>query len=175
MTIYLYVKQCSHCTLKYFGKTIQNPYTYNGSGTYWKNHIKKHNVIPKTLQIWTVEQEETTAFALEFSSINNIVNSKDWANLIVENGVGGLSDESRRKMSEANKGTPKSLGRILSEKTRRKMSESHKGRKPSEETRRKMSEAKMGNTIRLGHKHSEETRRKLCKAMARRLGRGPYV
>ena len=36
-------------------------------------------------------------------------------------------------------------GRKLSDETKRKMSEAHKGRTPSEETRKKLSEAKKGN------------------------------
>ena len=55
-------------------------------------------------------------------------------------GVSGavVSDETRRKMSEAQK------GKSLSEETRRKMSETRKGKIPSKETRRKLSEARKG-------------------------------
>jgi len=59
-----------------------------------------------------------------------------------------LSEETRRKISEASK------GKIASEETRRKLSEAHKGRIVSEETRRKMSEASKGKIV------SEETRKK---------------
>ncbi len=59
------------------------------------------------------------------------------------------SEESRRKMSEAQK------GKRLSEETRKKLSDAHIGRKLSEETRRKMSESRRGKH------HSEETRRKM--------------
>jgi group I intron endonuclease len=67
---------------------------------------------------------------------------------------GHLDEETRRKLSEANK------GKTHSEETRRKMSESmtgntcgkaNKGKKygpPSEETRRKISEAKKGIKLR---------------------------
>ena len=40
---YLYIKQHSVTKLKYYGKTTQDPCKYNGSGTYWKNHLKVHN------------------------------------------------------------------------------------------------------------------------------------
>ena len=63
-----------------------------------------------------------------------------------------LSEEARRKISEANKGKP------LSEEHRRKIGEARKGKKHSEESRRKMSEAQKGK------KHSEETRRKISEA-----------
>ena len=49
-----------------------------------------------------------------------------------------MSDETRRKISEAKKG--KKLA-PFSEERRRKMSESHKGKVLSDETRRKLSEA----------------------------------
>ena len=65
-----------------------------------------------------------------------------------------LSEETRRKMSEAQK------GKIVSEETRRKMSEAKKGEKNplfgthlSKKTRRKISEKKKGK------RPSEETRR----------------
>lgn len=41
-TVYLYVKQHSITGLKYFGKTVRDPNTYFGSGTYWNRHIDKH-------------------------------------------------------------------------------------------------------------------------------------
>ena len=39
---HLYIKTHNITGLKYFGKTIGNPYSYKGSGTYWNNHLKKH-------------------------------------------------------------------------------------------------------------------------------------
>jgi group I intron endonuclease len=74
------------------------------------------------------------------------------------------SEETRQKISEATKGNTNMLGKTHSEETRQKMSESKKGRIPSEETRQKMSEAKKGNTNMLGKTHSEETRQKLSAA-----------
>ena len=56
-----------------------------------------------------------------------------------------LSEETRRKMSEARKGKPRS------EETRRKISESEKGKKVSDETRKKISQAGKGK------KQSSET------------------
>jgi hypothetical protein len=49
-------------------------------------------------------------------------------------------------------------GAIISDETKRKLSEAHKGKTHSEETRRKISEAKKGKT------HSEETKRKIGEA-----------
>ena len=43
MTIYyLYVKTHNITGLKYLGFTSANPYTYRGTGDYWKAHINKH-------------------------------------------------------------------------------------------------------------------------------------
>jgi len=48
-------------------------------------------------------------------------------------------------------------GRKLSDETKRKMSEAHKGRTPSEETRKKMSEAKKCNQNLKCKKQKHET------------------
>ena len=86
-------------------------------------------------------------------------------------GVSGavVSDETRRKMSEALKGKPRS------KEIRRKISEAHKGKTHSEKSRRKISEAQKGKTFSEEHKRklsesqkgksrSEETKRKLSEA-----------
>ena len=70
--------------------------------------------------------------------------------------------EVRRKQSEAKKGKK---GKTLSEETRRKMSEARKGRTFSEETRRKISEAKKGKSSPMkGKKRSDETKQKMSEA-----------
>jgi group I intron endonuclease len=74
------------------------------------------------------------------------------------------SDETKRKISLANKGNKRSLGRILSEETRQKISEGNKGKILSEETRKKISEGNKGNNNWLGKTHSEETRQKISEA-----------
>lgn len=74
--------------------------------------------------------------------------------------------EARRKMSKAHKGKPSTWkGKHPSPESRKKMSESHKGAYPSLETRRKMSEAHKGaNHPNYGKHLSAETRRKLSEA-----------
>jgi hypothetical protein len=110
-TIYLYVKQHSITKLKYFGKTqSSNPYKYPGSGSYWSKHIRKHGKSHiLTLEIWGFDDQQLcTEFALKFSEENNIVESKDWANLRPENGIDGLpkgfnghmTEERRKQNSE---------------------------------------------------------------------------
>ena len=75
-------------------------------------------------------------------------------------GLSGLvhSEETKRKVSDANK------GRTQSEETRKKRSEALKGKTLSEETKRKMSEVRKGKSNAFyGKSHSEETKRKLRK------------
>ena len=93
MLIYLYVKKHNKTGLKYFGKTTKNdPYRYNGSGTYWKRHLNVHGKDISTLEVWKFDNiDECVKFALDFSEKNNIVESKDWANLNIENGRDGVS------------------------------------------------------------------------------------
>lgn len=86
-------------------------------------------------------------------------------------GVSGfvMSEESRKKLSEAMKGKPKSeehrrklsdagKGKKHLEETKRKISETTKGKKLSEETKRRMSVAKKGKKL---GPLSEERKRKL--------------
>jgi hypothetical protein len=112
MSIYLYIKQCKHCGLKYFGKTInKNVSRYFGSGHYWKRHINLHgreNVV--TIRVWEFDdQSAATDFALQFSKDYNIVGSKNWANIIPEDGNNGnssavITDDLRNKFKKANAG-----------------------------------------------------------------------
>ena len=90
MITYLYHKRHKLTGLNYFGKTIRDPYTYHGSGVYWNSHLEKHGADIETVQVWEFNNiAECSKFATDFSTINNIVESKDWANLIVENGTTG--------------------------------------------------------------------------------------
>ena len=77
-----------------------------------------------------------------------------------------LSEETKRKMSEAKKGKSAywNIGRHHSEEARKKISETSKGKHLSKETRRKMSEAKKGNQHRKGMHISEETKKKMSKS-----------
>jgi len=80
-----------------------------------------------------------------------------------------LSDETRRKISEAHKGIMPSektrkllsvmrMGKKHSEDTCRRISEAQMGKKLSRETRKRISEAHMGKNL------SEETRRKISES-----------
>ncbi len=104
----LYIKQCSHCKLKYFGKTKSKDIdSYPGSGTYWNAHLKKHSA--ESIHLWNSDwyyDKSISRFALKFSSINKIVESNNWANLKPENGLDGgfiLTEESHIKRIETRK------------------------------------------------------------------------
>ena len=132
---------------KYFSKTTRyftesDLLKYGGSGVYWRKHLKKHGK-ELTVQIHGIYSLDETStdyvkpIALKFSEDNDIVNSKEWANLIPENGLNGngppsyykCSEETRKKLSLAN------LGRIISEETKLKISQSKTGKIVSEETK----------------------------------------
>jgi hypothetical protein len=92
--IYLYIKTHNKTGLKYLGKTVQDPFTYKGSGKRWINHIKKHGNDVTTEIVGTYETIDN--FRLDSVIISekyNIVNSEEWANLRLETGDGGDTSE----------------------------------------------------------------------------------
>lgn len=143
ITYYLYLKE-SPLGLKYLGMTTRNPYKYKGSGKYWVRHLKSHNfslIDIKTLILFESNNKlEVDTFALKFSVENDIVNSKNFANLMPESGIDCT------------------IGRICSEETKKKISMANKGRIPSKES---IEKAKNNRKIKVGFRHTEETRKKL--------------
>lgn len=75
---YLYIKEHQLTKLKYFRKTTSDyPYSYLGSGKYWKQHIRKHgkeNVKTLWCQLFTCI-EDLVHYAILFSHENNIKES----------------------------------------------------------------------------------------------------
>ncbi len=85
---FLYIKTHNQTGLKYFGKTTQNPFKYFGSGKYWRVHVRIHGYDISTEILGLFEDEnECKNRALQFSKENDIVKSKQWANLKEENGI----------------------------------------------------------------------------------------
>jgi hypothetical protein len=83
-----------------------------------------------------------------------------------------VSEETRKKMSESQKGKKLSeeqiehlreLGRNVSEEIKKRISITNTGRKLSEETRKKMSDSRRGRVV------SEETRKKLSESLKGRV------
>ena len=86
----LYLKE-SPLGLKYLGITSRkNPYTYKGSGSYWKKHLKYHtfssNDVKTIILHQTYCKEELKEKGLYYSKMYNIVDSKEFANLCYESG-----------------------------------------------------------------------------------------
>jgi hypothetical protein len=152
---YLYIKQCRSTGLKYFGKTIaKDPIKYKGSGKYWIRHINRHGNNVETIwyKLFT-DKDELVRFATQFSSQNNIVESSEWANLKIEDGLWGggvkglklgpMSDDHKEKISKSVKRkliesgwVPKPAkvvdpdGRKWKQQAKEKLSETRKGRTP---------------------------------------------
>lgn len=91
MTIKLMVKTHKKTKLKYLCKTESiNPQKYLGSGVYWKRHLKEHGTDIDTEVIFETEsKEEFKKIATQYSNQWNVVSSKEWANLKIEEGDGG--------------------------------------------------------------------------------------
>jgi uncharacterized iron-regulated protein len=124
MTIYLYKKTHKDTGLKYLGKTIAtDPYVYPGSGTYWTKHLEKHgNNVETEILRECVTEEELKFWGQHYSKLWNVVESKEWANLIEEAGPGGFwSNESREKLSRTNK---ESLAKLTPEQKSQRMKNS---------------------------------------------------
>lgn len=123
---WLYIKQHNKTGLKYFGKTTRtDPMQYLGSGLYWQKHLKKHGNDISTIWCQRFEnRDELVSYALLFSKEHSIVESKEWANLMDENGINGgdtgITDAGRKRLAEH--GT----GRRHSDKTKQKIRDARK-------------------------------------------------
>ena len=124
MTIYLYKKTHKDTGLKYLGKTIaKNPYVYPGSGTYWTKHLETHgNNVETEILRECATKEELKFWGQYYSKLWNVVESKEWANLIEEAGPGGLwSKESKEKLSQTKK---QELAKLTPEQNSQRMKKS---------------------------------------------------
>ena len=145
---HLYLKTHNITGLKYFGKTIKDPYKYSGSGTYWKKHLAMYGYDCSTEIIGIYDdKEECMKSALNYSLRFDVAKSSDYANLKIENGDDGgsepgakRSEETKRRISERMMGnnhnpmigTLKGIdhpmfGKKHSEEAKRRISEKNKG------------------------------------------------
>jgi hypothetical protein len=172
---YLYIKTHNKTGLKYFGKTTNNPYRYNGSGKHWLAHIKKHgNDISTEILGYYTSLEECKNAALTFSKDNKIVESLSWANMINENGIDGgatireyqpMTNDTKEKLSISlsgkvpwNKGMKNATPGNKQPRTqeqKEKISKSLKGKSRSPESIEKGRQSNIGRIV------SEETRLKI--------------
>ncbi len=93
MPIYLYVKTHNQTGLKYLGKTTDSdPHAYPGSGLYWSYHLKQHGKDYSTeILLETEDPTEIQKVGQYYSTLWNVVESNDWANLQPEEGQGFVS------------------------------------------------------------------------------------
>lgn len=166
-----------------------------GRNKYWNNIVNKteyHIEIILDDLTWEdaclKEQEFIKLYGRKNLKTGSLVN-------LTDGGEGTLntiiSDETRKKMSDFQKGNKHRVGKLHNEETKEKISEAlqgnkiwvgkthteetkqkiskankgkpaaFKGRTHSEESLKKMSEAKKGNQNHKGFKHSDETKRKI--------------
>lgn len=175
MTIYLYVKTHNVTGLKYLGQTSSNdPYKYQGSGKYWRLHLKKHgnNVTTEILKECE-SKADIKEWGIYYSKLWNVVESEQWANLKEECGDGGRqSEEVRRRIGEAGKGRiPWNKGKQMwsahereqigirnsnrgpqSAETIAKRVEKNTGKRRSDEQKQRASAAQKGRTLTEDHK-----------------------
>ena len=96
LTIYLMVKTHQKTGLKYLCTTTKNPFTYNGSGIDWCNHLRKYGYEHNTeIVMECANQTELYYWGSYYSKLWNVVKGQDdygnkiWANRIPETGGGG--------------------------------------------------------------------------------------
>ncbi len=101
MMITLYKKTHRKTGLKYLGKTVQDPYEYQGSGKHWSRHIAKHGYDVDTEILFESDNpEEIRKWGEYYSQLWNVVESKEWANLKIEQGDGGWDHINSKLTSE---------------------------------------------------------------------------
>lgn len=93
---YLMIKEIEQTGLKYLCKRKQNLYDskdhikYKGSGILWNRILRAHPEYTITTTILGLySSKELIKQGLYYSELYNIVDSNDWANLILESGNGG--------------------------------------------------------------------------------------
>lgn len=181
---WLYVKVHLITGMKYFGKTIKDPYKYKGSGKYWIAHMKRHGRDVKTIFAKRfTDPHEMTKFAKIFSDDNRIASSDEWANLNEENGFDGapvghkphkFTDEQKEKISRSSKrawANKEMRERIL---LAQKKSWTDERREKQSEYLRTIAwtdERRMSHKEKLtGRKKSDETKKKLRKSHSKEWG-----
>lgn len=132
---------------------------YFGSGKLLKKAIKKYKKENFKNEIIEVVESRFQANVMEKIWITKEKSLGKAEYNIADGGQGGghpQTIETKRKISESNKGKPKS------EEAKRKMSEAAKGKTKSEEHKKKISEAAKGeNNPMYGKYHSKETKKKI--------------
>lgn len=123
ITYYLCVKTHQKTGLKYLCQTKSaDPYNYKGSGTNWQKHLKEYgNVHTTEILRECYTKEELKKYGLYYSSLWNVVESDDWANLKPEDGGGGwylTGDKNPQKRKDIREKTSLGMKKYLLENPR---------------------------------------------------------
>ena len=91
---YILLKTHNKTGLKYLCRHVtayeNTCYSYPGSGTYWKHHLNKHGTDLTTEVLAICDTlEESVDVGRRLSKQLNVVESKEFANLVPEEGQGG--------------------------------------------------------------------------------------
>lgn len=169
---YLYKKTHKKTGMKYLGQTKNNPFTYKGSGLYWKRHLKKHgNDVNTEILKECKTKEDLKSWGEYYSDLWKVVDSDEWANMKPEIGDGGSvqginlgrthTDETKEKISKAKKGIAAPYNKKpKSAETKRKLRLANLGKTVLKETIEKMLETKSKNGT---FQHTIEAREKMKK------------
>ena len=142
MKYYLYLKIHQITKLKYLGFTKStDPLKYRGSGLYWLRHLKTHgNFVDTQILLEYYSLEEIKEQGLYYSTLWNVTDSEEFANLKPETGQGGFIPGFKYSAEHIQKRT--ATRKTKSEEIYKKVADSNKGRSRSEETKHLMSQRK---------------------------------
>jgi hypothetical protein len=140
--VYLLLKTHNDTGLKYLCRHITinegTCYTYKGSGIVWTRHLKKHgNNVTTEILAKCNTIEEAKVLGLHYSEKWNIVESKEFANLVPEEGQGGPEPVKHRKKHGNRFGYEREPNRYLGDDNYAKLPE----------VRQKISEKLLGREI----------------------------
>lgn len=165
---YIYKITCTAGSLKdhyYIGqhKTDNLNDGYKGSGIKIKKYYKKYpNDYKKEILCFCVDEDDLNQ--KEDFYVGDLYKTDPLCLNLVSGGMHrSCSDETRKKISDANKGKQRT------EEIRKKLSDALTGKQHSEETRKKMSDARKGENNPMYGKHfTEESRKKMSNAAKNR-------
>jgi hypothetical protein len=168
MKYFLYIKTHKPTGMKYLGQTKRDSFTYPGSGQEWLKHLKEHGKDVYTEILGEFDSiQELEKMGRYYSLLWNIVESSEWANLMIETGHGKgwtkgkkRSETTKEKMKKSWENRTHSLDHLVG---------NFVGRKHTEESKQKMSLARLGKKLPKRTKawppQSEETKKKRSEAM----------
>jgi hypothetical protein len=158
--IFIYLKTHNETGLNYLGITKQNPYKYIGSGTRWLNHLKKHGrKITTKVLFSSFDKKEVVEMGKFYSTLWDVVNNKEFANLKIEEGDGGFDHVNKLPPSERPNvlalknniklgitvmGGRQNWTKDSYERWKKSIGRSFSGWRHTQETKKKMSDSKKG-------------------------------